>query len=241
MHEVFMNSASRFGGWTTVVELPNRERKSGVKASEHAYAYLKELIVMLELPPRAIITESEVASALGISRTPAREAFFRLEAERLIELLPRRGAMVPDITLRSIREQAETRSVMEGYGVEWICDRRLPLGDTLYRLIAQQREIFESHPDRIFDQVIVDKEFHWSLVKATGNTEFARLYDSLHDRQVRTGVAMFKSVPGRPACAIEQHTAIADAVAAFDKTEALRLLRFHLIDSISDVSHVFTE
>lgn len=232
---------SRFGGWTTEVQLPFREREVGVKASEHAYNYLKELIVTLQLPPRTIITEKEVATALGMSRTPAREAFFRLESERLVEMLPRRGAMVPDITLRNIREQAETRVVLEGYGVRWICENELPTSQKLHDLVFSQQEVYDSEPENIVDQVLIDKEFHWTLVKATGNTEFARLYNSLHDRQVRTGIAMFRAVPCRAQNAIEQHAAIANALDTHETDKALMLLENHLIGSIPQVADIFTE
>lgn len=231
---------SRFGGWTTEVQLPNRVRDPGTKAAEHAYNYLKHLIVTLELPPRAIVTENEVASATGVSRTPVREAFFRLESEHLLELLPRRGAMTPDITLRNIREQAQTRVVLESYGVEWVCDNRLPVTPELDRLVEEQRKIHTDDPDRIVDQVLVDKEFHWTLVKATGNTEFARLYNSLHDRQVRTGIALFGAVPARRCHAIDHHASIAAALADHDKEKALALLEHHLIGSISQVADIFT-
>lgn len=149
--------------------------------------------------------------------------------------------MVPEITLRSIREQAETRVVMEGYGIQWICDHKIEIGDVLRQLVANQQRVHEASPERIFEQVSIDKEFHWSLVKATGNTEFARLYDSLHDRQLRTGVALFKAVPERAKCVIEHHHNIASAVAKFEKDDALRLLRLHLIESIQQVSHVFID
>lgn len=231
---------TRFGGWTTEVQLPNRVRDPGTKAAEHAYNYLKNLIVTLELPPRAIVTENEVAAATGVSRTPVREAFFRLESEHLLELLPRRGAMTPDITLRHIREQAETRVVLESYGVEWVCNNRIPVSAELDRLVVEQRRIYTDDPDSIVDQVLVDKEFHWMLVKATGNTEFARLYNSLHDRQVRTGIAMFGAVPTRRCSAIEHHGSIAAALAEHDKERALTLLEHHLIGSLTQVADIFT-
>lgn len=231
---------SRFGGWTTETQLPNRERVAGTNAAEHTYAYLKELIVTLDLPPRSIVTENEVATAAGVSRTPVREAFFRLESESLLEILPRRGAMIPDITLRHIREQAETRVVLEGYGAEWICDHQLPVSTELELLVAKQQALYDSDPESVVDQVLVDKEFHWTLVKATGNTEFSRLYHSLHDRQVRTGIAMFGAAPQRRRSAIAQHAAIAKALTGHDKEKSVELLRDHLIGSIPQVADVFT-
>ena len=202
-------SLARFGGWTSSVDLPPGKRDPSMKAAEHAYRYLKDLIVTLELPPRAIVTEKEVASATDVSRTPVREAFFRLQAERLLDIFPRRGAVVPEITLRGITEQAQTRLVLEGHGVESICNRKIPVAGELFRLIEQQEAVYSRDPTKILEMVLIDKEFHWSLVKAIGNTEFSQLYNTLHDRQVRIGIAMFNAVDDRPCKAIHQHTKIA--------------------------------
>lgn len=234
-------SISRFGGWTTSAALPPQARDPSLKAAEHAYRYLKDLIVTLALPPKAIITENEVAAATGVSRTPVREAFFRLQAERLLEILPRRGATVPEITLRGIREQAQTRLVLEGHGIETICDRRVPVADQLFELIRQQRAILDTDPSKILEMVLVDKEFHWTLVKATGNTEFSQLYNSLHDRQVRIGIAMFSAVSVRPCHALDEHTRIAEAIVQGDSTQALERLKYHLLGSLYELSDTFTD
>lgn len=232
-------SLARFGGWTTSVSLPPGKRDPSIKAAEHAYRYLKDLIVTLGLPPKAIITENEVASAAGVSRTPVREAFFRLQAERLLEIFPRRGAVVPEITLRGIREQAQTRLVLEGYGIESICAKSISVGAELYSLVEKQDSVLREDPSKILEMVLIDKEFHWTLIKAIGNTEFSQLYNTLHDRQVRIGVAMFSAVENRPCHAIDQHVGIAKALDEFDAQTALERLKFHLIDSLDELTGIF--
>lgn len=231
---------ARFGSWTTDVKLPPGTRAPGSKAADYAYNYLKNLIVTLGIPPRAIVTEGEVAEATGISRTPVREAFLRLQSERLLDMLPQRGAMVPEITLRNIQEQAQTRVVLEGYGIQKICENHVPVADELLRLIAEQRAIYEDDPERIVEMVAADKEFHWTLVRSIGNTEFAQLYNTLHDRQLRVGIALFEAVPARRCSAIEQHTKIAEAIRAFDQEQALQLLEKHLLESLNEVAGIFT-
>ncbi|WGW11534.1 GntR family transcriptional regulator [Saxibacter everestensis] len=240
MNQIHDTASARFGGWTTSTTLPPGVRDPSVTAADHAYRYLKDLIVTLELPPRAIITESEVATATGVSRTPVREAFFRLHSEKLLDILPRRGAVVPEITLRNIREQAETRLVMEGHGVERICAERIMVTDELLRLVEEQRTVLNEDPNRIVDMIRIDKEFHWTIVKATGNTEFAQLYNTLHDRQVRIGIAMFGAVRRRPCDAIDEHAHIAEALAEFNVDEALERLKYHLIGSLTQISGIFT-
>lgn len=233
-------SRARFGGWSTKVQLPPGTRPAEVKAADYAYGYLKNLIVTLALPPESLITENEIAAATGVSRTPVREAFSRLQSEQLLILIPHRGALVPEITLRAIKEQAITRVVLEGYGIEWICEHKVPVAERLNELVEQQHAVLQDDPERIVDMVSIDKEFHWTLVKATGNTEFAQLYNSIHDRQLRIGIAMFGAIKERRCAAVEQHRDIAEAVKNFDLPEAKRLLHYHLIGGMHEVSDVFT-
>lgn len=239
MNTTFDAARQRFAEWNTTPELPPGSRTPGTKATEYAYAYLKHNIVTLEIEPRTILTENAVASALDISRTPVREAFMRLGAEGLLEYLPRRGALVPEITLRSLREQAETRVVLEGYGIDWICEHEVPVAASLFASIDEQTAAFKAAPRSIPEMVSIDKEFHWKLVKATGNTEFSRLYNSLHDRQLRTGIAMFSAVPDRAVTALGHHRDIAEAVERFDREAAQTMLRTHIIDSLDAVAHAF--
>lgn len=164
----------------------------------------------------------------------------RLQAGQLLEMIPSRGALVPPITLRSIQEQAETRVVLEGYGVEWICNHRLPVARRLQELVDEQRAIYDDDPERVVEMISVDKEFHWTLVKAIGNTEFAQLYNELHDRQVRVGVAMFKALERRRCSAIEQHQEIVDAIVAFDLPLAQQKMQEHLVGGLAEVSGYFT-
>lgn len=87
--------------------------------------------------------------------------------------------------------------------------------------------------------MLIDKEFHWALVQATGNTEFAQLYNSIHDRQVRIGIAMFQAIESRRCSAIQQHEEIALAIEQFDAETAKRLLESHLVGSLDEVAGVF--
>jgi DNA-binding GntR family transcriptional regulator len=81
-------------------------------AKDFVYGYIKDLILDLTLPPGHIVTEMDIAGVTGLSRTPVREAFLRLDAERLIQLIPRRGALVTTVTARQIRELSKTRLIL---------------------------------------------------------------------------------------------------------------------------------
>ena len=70
------------------------DKTTSTSLVERAYAEIKRRIFSNEYPPGFQALEQEVASQLGMSRTPVREALIRLENERLVELVPRRGMRV---------------------------------------------------------------------------------------------------------------------------------------------------
>ncbi|MFL6056075.1 MAG: GntR family transcriptional regulator [Actinoallomurus sp.] len=67
-------------------------------AKERALAHVKDQVFTGAFPGGELISEGEVAEALGMSRTPVREAFPRLEAEGLLRLYPQRGALVVPVS-----------------------------------------------------------------------------------------------------------------------------------------------
>ena len=81
---------------------------------EQIYDILKNMIVHREIQPGEKINEDRVAKETGVSRTPIREALCRLENEKIIEMIPRRGAFVIRQTEATVREVLEIREVLEG-------------------------------------------------------------------------------------------------------------------------------
>lgn len=78
-------------------------------AAERAYRHLKRAILEQVHPGGSLISEGEIAEAAGVSRTPVREALLRLEAEGLVALYPKRGALVRPVSAREITDVVEAR------------------------------------------------------------------------------------------------------------------------------------
>lgn len=208
-------------------ELPVVTRPPEQPAKDFAYEYVKRLIVDLVLPPGDIVTEMDIAKVTGLSRTPVREAFLRLDAEKLIELLPRRGALVTQITARQIRELHRTRLALELYAVQEICAREVQLTEELLPLVERQERLTEQEAG--YPEIIAcDREFHNTIVTAVGNTVLTEVYGSMGDRQQRTGIAAFLAQPGRPKQAVEHHRQITEALGEHDLERVESLLREHL-------------
>jgi DNA-binding GntR family transcriptional regulator len=214
--------------------LPVVARPSDAPAKDFAYRYIKELILDLTLPPGHIVTEMDIAGVTGLSRTPVREAFLRLDAERLIQLIPRRGALVTTVTARQIRELSKTRLVLELHAAQEIIANRIEVADTLFPLVEQQAELFADGVG--FREIVaVDRAFHTAIIAAVGNTELTELYRSMGDRQMRTGVTSFTNIPGRAETAVPHHRRIAEALKRFDLDDVENALRDHLERNAPDL------
>lgn len=81
--------------------------------TSHVYNMIRESIMTLSLKPGQMLSEKEYSLELGVSRTPVRESFIRLDREELLHIYPQRGTFVSKIRLDRIREERFLRSVVE--------------------------------------------------------------------------------------------------------------------------------
>src|SRR5947199_8769125 len=102
-----------------------KERTSGTLV-EHAYRLIKHGILRGEFPEGSFLNEAEILTHCGIGRTPFREACNRLHNEQLLEVLPRRGYFVPELSFRTVRDLLEARAVLEGVAAELAALRAEP-------------------------------------------------------------------------------------------------------------------
>src|SRR5690349_23981856 len=150
-----------------------------MSASERAYRDVKARILDGSLAGGELISEGEIAETLGMSRTPVRAAFGQLEAEGLLRLYPKRGALVVPVSASETEAVMETRWVIERYAIERVIERPGDVPAELGAAAAAQ----EGLEGAAF--VEADRAFHRALVAGTGNQILLGLYDSLRDRQRR--------------------------------------------------------
>ena len=81
--------------------------------SDQAYRQIRDLIVTLDLPPGAVVSEADLMARLGMGRTPIREALRFLSRERLVEVYPRRGIFVAGVDPRELTALSEARAALE--------------------------------------------------------------------------------------------------------------------------------
>ena len=204
-----------------------RARHAAPSAKERAYRHVKRRILDGALPGGELLSEGEVAEELGMSRTPVREAFLLLEAEGLMHLYPKRGALVVPVSPEEVRDVMEARQVVERHAATVVATRP-PAGilEELEALIAEQDERRRADDPPGF--VDADRRFHRALVVAAGNAVLLRFYDSLRDRQRRMGTATIMRDPGAMAAFVDEHRAIVRALAAGGRDEAADRLGRHI-------------
>lgn len=201
-----------------------------MSAADRAYDFTKERILDGEFAQGQLIAEGEVSEAVGVSRTPVREAFLRLEAEGMLRLYPKRGALVVPISAADVEDVMETRLLIERFAIRRVIELDLELDGQLAAAIAAQEQHAADADAVAF--VDADREFHRVFVAATGNAIVLRTHDSLRDQQNRMGLAALGTSSDRMERILEQHRAIVAAVRQRDAAEAEALIDHHLDETL---------
>ncbi|MGW0393131.1 GntR family transcriptional regulator [Streptomyces sp. NPDC003042] len=195
-------------------------------AADRVYHHVKQGVLERRYEGGTLLTEGEVAEAVGVSRTPVREALLRLETEGLLKLYPKKGALVLPVSAQEITDVLETRLLVEEFTVRRAVPAPPGLLERLAALIDEQRR----HADDgdLAALIAADRCFHAEIVRSAGNQILSRLYDQLRDRQLRMGVALLHAHPDRVERTLAEHTEILDALRAGDGRAAAAAVRGHI-------------
>jgi DNA-binding GntR family transcriptional regulator len=203
-------------------------------AWERVYAHVRELVVSGQVSPGQFLEEEEVSVAVGVSRTPVREAFHRLERDRFIDLLPRRGAVVRAVTAGELVQLYETRRIIEAHVVRRIAEERLPLPDSIAPLLARLASP-ASFADVRF-QAEGDFLFHRTLVAMLGNEVLLGVFDGLQRRAQRVAITAISVRRERLPTIHAQHAALVRALRDADGDASVEILHTHLQPAVEVMS-----
>ena len=197
----------------------------GRSAAQVAYDYVKARLLDGRFAGGTLLSENEIAQRLDVSRTPVRQAFVQLEAEGLLELYPRRGALVVPISPSEAEDVLEARQLIEQHAAR----RAAGAGPALTRVLREQ--IAEQEASLAGDGAGFawsDRAFHRAIVEAAGNQLLTRQYDALRDRHQRIAAVTIAREPSRIERFVAEHREIAAAFEAGDGDRAAELLGTHL-------------
>lgn len=202
---------------------------------EKVYAILKEAITSGRFPPGSWLPEDRLTKALGASRTPVREAINRLQGDGLVEILPRKGARIPEFSHEALEELFEAREIIEtaflvraGRAISESELLEIKAGLEKAEQAMEEAAEEDEWKHRRQEYLRLDRAFHDRLIEATGNRHWIGIYQGLRDRIEIHAHHISETYPRNFKWAVEEHYNIIDALLAKDYTAAKLYMRQHI-------------
>lgn len=202
--------------------------KPALLLKEQAYRDIREAILNETFRPGEFLSESRLIERLGMSKTPIKAALERLESEGFVQVSPKQGIIVKEISVDKVRDIFELRTALEPFVCELISGRLR--GEELAELeanLAEQRRAAEAGDEAGFTRA--DADFHILLSRFSGNREIHQIMIMNQAHLYRSALRVVKRVPNRMKTSYEDHAGIVAALAAGDTERAKTLVREHLI------------
>ncbi len=206
------------------------------KLAEQVYAQLKAEIHDFKLVPGDRFSEIELGTRLGVSRTPVREALFRLRNEGFLDVESKTGWFVRPIDFARLEQLYDLRVILELASVAKLCAR----SEDAPQLDALRAAWLMPAAERLTDAHAVgalDEAFHASLVSATGNAEVARVHQDVTER-IRIVRRLDFTRADRIEATYLEHGKILRAVLQRKADQAQMLLRAHIEQSKAEVRKI---
>ena len=208
---------------------------SRIGLSDQVYRQLKADIYEFRLLPGDRFTENETAERLGVSRTPLREALYRLQREGYLQVYFRSGWQVLPLDFERFEQLYDLRIILELSAVQKICE-----AETSPQLLNLRENWLVDELDRLDDGKLVselDEAFHQGLVAATGNREMVRVHQDLTE-QIRLIRRLDFTKPHRIVATYDEHAQILRLLIQRKTAQAAILLRSHIEESKAEVRKI---
>ena len=180
------------------------------------------------------LKENAIATELGVSRTPVREALRQLELEGLVSIIPNKGASVTGITKKDIHDIYMIRSSLEGLCAKWACEN---ISDAQIEALEEILYLSDFHARRShFDQMVeLDNKFHDLIYKASGSKILNHVLSDFH-LYVERVRKITLSRPYRAEQSRNEHAAIVEAIKKRDGSLAETLANKHMMSTIENLT-----
>lgn len=181
------------------------------------------------------LKETAIATNLGVSRTPVREALRQLELEGLVNIIPNKGAYVMGITTKDVKDIYQIRSLLEGLCARWATDKV-----TDEELVELEENIYltdfhakKEHHDQVLE---LDNKFHELMYKISGSNILEHVLSDFHHYVERVRKITMAS-NNRAFESNEEHKKIVDAMKMKDADKAQVLANEHIMNTIKNLSN----
>lgn len=207
-----------------------REREFKV-LQKKAYEYIKDQIMNETMVYNVVYSETKIASEIGLSRTPVRDAVHRLFQEGLIDVIPNKGFMLHKLTEQDLLETYDVRTAIEGYcarkaALESPSARNQELIDNLHESLNRQHHIFESTKD-VLQFAEEDQNFHWLLVSYSGNQALIDMF-SQYMYRIKKCACYSLTKDNRMQDTLREHEEILNQIEQRNADGAYNAIQFHV-------------
>jgi DNA-binding GntR family transcriptional regulator len=201
-----------------------KERPSSL--AQRAYEAIKEKIITLFFVPGQYLNEGAICELLGLGRTPVHQALQRLQADGLVEVVPRKGVIIQPESIGQILETLDARTVIETELVRRAAEKAKPSD------VAELTRILDrtsrAHGGGTIDAFVeTDRAFHVKIAAISGNQVLADLVKTLHERSTRSWYLLLWQTIDVSASE-KQHRKVLNAIAAGDPDAAAAALQAHV-------------
>jgi DNA-binding GntR family transcriptional regulator len=196
------------------------------RRSEHLRETIEERIATGEYLPGMRLDETELAEEFGVSRTPIREALIQLDSEGLVEMRPRRGAIVVEVSAQRLCEMFEVMAELEAMCAR-LAARRITPEEEAELLAAHQASketVNSGDPNSYF---YLNERFH-HLIYAASHNQFLIEQALQLQRRLRPYRRMQLHVRDRVRVSFDEHNEITEAILNGDSERAANALRDHV-------------
>ncbi|MEV7085322.1 GntR family transcriptional regulator [Streptomyces sp. NPDC093085] len=219
------------------VGAPRRNAPGSLRKQDWAYQQLRERILTGALAPGEQLSQEALATELGISRGPLRDALSRLVAEHLVVDRPHQKSVVAEVSATDARDiyngRAALESVLAAAAAQASSGERGALAADFGLLLERQR-IAVSLGDTA--QVrLLDRRFHDAVYALAAMPATLAALDQLRAKSDRY-VALYLADAHRAQVSVDEHTAILDAVLDGDGTRSAALTRAHVLGGLTTLT-----
>lgn len=200
---------------------------------------LREAILKGELKPGERLMELQLASKLGVSRTPIREAIRMLEQEGLAVTVPRKGAEVAKMTEKDMEDVLVIRAALDELAAQLACDE---IDDEQLKLLQASRRNFENciQSGDVKQIAQADVEFHDRIYQATGNAKLINMLNNLREQMYRYRVEYLKDETNYPTL-ITEHQDLVEGIRRRDKEYVTAVMKRHVSNQAEAVKQMIQQ
>ena len=186
---------------------------------------LYQAIINHRISPGTPLQEDALAEAFGVSRTVVRKALQRLAHERLVELVPNKGASVAKPSAEEARHVFDARRALERVLIESVVSKASDADIASLVKTARREQTAYERGDKQ-ERVKLSGDFHCQLARISGNPVLTGFLTELVSRTSLI-IALYES-PGAVPCSHSEHLEIANAIQRRDKLRAVQFMEHHL-------------